>query len=341
MVGRRGFVLSLAVVAALAAFSIRPATAQSEFFKGKEVDLLIGSDPGGEYDLLARLLARHYGAHIPGQPNVVPRNMPGGGGIKMAIYLYNVPTRDGTSIGVVANNLPGLAAVHDKNVPIDFTAMNWLGSIAPAVETMSVWYPTTHITKWEELKTKTVVAGGTGRTSITFLYPTMMNMFLGTKFKVVRGYTSGNAINLAMEKGEVQARNNTWSSWKSTHPQWLKDGSIRVLVQAGPKATDLPGVPSLGELAKSADDRAIMELITAGAYLGRPFAAPRGVPAERVEAMRTAFDATMKDPAFVADAQKLKVEVDAITGAKLEEFVKGLAKFPAHLVPKTKELLGE
>lgn len=341
MIRRCGFALSFAIVVALAAASTRPAAAQSEFFKGKDIDLLIGTDPGGEYDLLARLLARHYGAHIPGKPNIVARNMPGGGGIKMAIYLYNVPTRDGTSFGVIANNLPGLAAVHDKNVPIDFTTMNWLGSISPAVETMSVWYPTTHITKWEELKTKEVVAGGTGRTSITFLYPTMMNTFLGTKFKVVRGYTSGNAINLAMEKGEVQARNNTWSSWKSTHPQWLKDGSIRVLVQAGPKAPDLPGVPALADLAKSDDDRAIMNLITAGAYLGRPFAAPRGVPAERVKVLRAAFDATMKDPEFVADATKLKVEIDAISGEKLADFVKGLAKFPERLVPKTKELLGE
>jgi tripartite-type tricarboxylate transporter receptor subunit TctC len=342
MIRRSATTASVAALVAAALACAHPAAAQSGGdFKGKQVELLIGSDPGGEYDLLARLLARHYGRHLPGEPNVVPRNMPGGGGIKSALYLYNVPAKDGTSIGVIQNNLPGLAAIHDKNVPIDFTTLGWLGTISPAAETMTVWYPATHITKFEELRTKEVIAGGTGRTSITYLYPTMMNMFLGTRFKVVAGYSSGNSINLAMEKGEVQARNNTWSSWKSTHPDWIKDGTIRVLTQAGPKAPDLPGVPTLAELAKSDDDRAIMNLVTSGAYLGRPFATPGGVAPARVKMMAAAFDETMKDPQFLDDARKLKVDVDPVKGEALHDFVVKLAAFPGRLVPQTKELLGE
>jgi tripartite-type tricarboxylate transporter receptor subunit TctC len=330
-----------ASVAALTVIASAPAGAQSaaDFYKGKSIDLYVGSDPGGEYDLLTRLGGRHLGKHIPGNPGVVVHNMPGGGGIKMAIYLYNVPAKDGTSMGVILNNLPGLQAVHDKNVPIDLTAMQWIGSIAPAVETMTVW-KTAGVTSWEEVRTKEVIAGATGRSSITYLYPTLMNAFLETKFKVVAGYTSGNSINLAMEKGEVQARNNTWSSWKATHPDWLKAGTIKVLVQEGPKASDLD-VPRLSDLAKSDDDRRVIRLIVSGAYLGRPFATPPRVPADRVKALRAAFAAMMKDKDFLADAAKLKVDPDPISGEELQAFVGDLMKFPERLIPKAKEFLGE
>jgi tripartite-type tricarboxylate transporter receptor subunit TctC len=328
-------------MAAFAMLASIPASAQTvgDFYKGKSIDLYVGSDPGGEYDLLTRLGARHLGRHIPGNPNVVVHNMPGGGGIKMAIYLYNVPAKDGASMGVILNNLPGLQAVHDKNVPIDLTAIQWIGSISPAVETMTVW-KTAGVTTWDQLKSKEVVAGATGRSSITYLYPTLMNTYLGTRFKIVAGYTSGNSINLAMEKGEVQARNNTWSSWKATHPDWLRDGTIHVLVQEGPKAPDLD-VPTLSDLAANDDDRQVIRLIVSGAYLGRPFATPPGVPADRVKALRAAFDAMTKDKEFRDDATKLKIDVAPIKGEELQVFVGNLMKFPARLIPKAKEFLGE
>ena len=330
-------VASVAALAGLAA----PVHAQSvaDFYKGKTIDLYVGSDPGGEYDLLTRLGARHIGRHIPGTPNVVVHNMPGGGGIKMAIYLYNVPAKDGTNMGVILNNLAGLQATHDPNVPIDLTKMFWIGSISPAAETMTV-FKTAGVSTWEEVKTKEVVAGATGRSSITYIYPTMMNAFLGTKFKVVAGYTSGNSINLAMEKDEVQARNNTWSSWKSTKPDWIKDGTIKVLIQEGPKTPDL-NVPTLSELAANDDDKQVIKLIVSGAYLGRPFATTPGVPADRVKALRAAFDAMMTDKDFLDDAGKLKVDVQPIKGEELQTFVAGLMSFPERLIPKAREFLGE
>ena len=342
MIGRHalsafGGALAVAAVAGLAV----PAHAQSvaDFYKGKTLDLYVGSDPGGEYDLLTRLVARHFGRLIPGTPNVVVHNMPGGGGIKMAIYLYNVPAKDGASMGVILNNLPGLQATHDPNVPIDLTKMFWIGSISPAAETMTV-FKTAGVSTWEEVKTKEVVAGATGRSSITYIYPTMMNAFLGTKFKVVAGYTSGNAINLAMEKEEVQARNNTWSSWKATKPDWLRDGTIKVLVQEGPKTPDL-NVPTLSDLTANDDDKQVIKLITSGAYLGRPFATTPGVPADRVKALRAAFDAMMTDKEFMSDADKLKVDVQPIKGEELQAFVASLMVFPERLIPKAREFLGE
>ncbi|MGE5538280.1 MAG: Bug family tripartite tricarboxylate transporter substrate binding protein [Gemmatimonas sp.] len=330
-----------AVLAGLVLTLSVPASAQgsAEFYKGKSIDLYVGSDPGGEYDLLTRLGARHLGKHVPGNPNIVVHNMPGGGGIKMAIYLYNVPPKDGTTMGVILNNLPGLQATHDPNVPIDLTAMQWIGSISPAVETMTA-FRTAGVTSWEEVKTKEVIAGATGRSSITYLYPTLMNAFLGTRFKIVAGYTSGNSINLAMEKGEVQARNNTWSSWKATKPDWLKDGTIKVLVQEGPKAPDLD-VPRLSDLAKSDDDAQVIRLIVSGAYLGRPFATPPNVPPARVAALRAAFEAMTGDREFLEDAAKLKVDVAPIKGEELQAFVANLMRFPERLIPKAKEFLGE
>jgi tripartite-type tricarboxylate transporter receptor subunit TctC len=318
-----------------------PVRAQSlaDFYKGKNLDLYVGSDPGGEYDLLTRLGSRWLGKHIPGNPNVVVHNMPGGGGIKMAIYLYNVPPKDGTNMGVILNNLPALQATHDSNVPIDLTKMFWIGSISPAAETMTV-FKSAGVSTWEEVKTKEVIAGATGRSSITYIYPTMMNAFLGTKFKVVPGYSSGNSINLAMEKGEVQARNNTWSSWKATKPDWLRDGTIKVLVQEGPPASDLK-VPTLSDLAANDDDKQVIKLIVSGAYLGRPFATTPGVPADRVKALRAAFEVMMSDKDFLADADKLKVDVQPIKGEELQAFVGGLMKFPDRLIPKAREFLGE
>ncbi len=222
----------------------------ADFYKGKTVNLLIGVGVGGEYDLHARLSGRYIGKHIPGNPTVVPQNMTGAGGLKMANYLYTVAPKDGTSLGMMANNFPMMQAVGANGVQFDATQMAWIGSIAPTVETMGVWH-TAGVNSVEDARNKEVVAGASGRGAITFTFPTAMNEFLGTKFKIVTGYEGGNAINLAIERGEVQARNNTWSSWKVTKADWLRDKKIVIIAQAGPKAKDLPGVPSLTELARN------------------------------------------------------------------------------------------
>ena len=189
----------------LAAVAGAPAQAQSvaDFYRGKTVNVLIGVGVGGEYDLQARLVARHIGKHIPGNPNVVPQNMTGAGGINMANHLYNTAARDGTYIGMMGNNFPATQAVGGKSVKFDAGKMQWLGTIAPVVETMAVWH-TAGVKNIDDLRKQEVVAGASGRGAITYFYPTMMNAFLGTKFKIVTGYPGGNQINLAMERGEVR-----------------------------------------------------------------------------------------------------------------------------------------
>ena len=217
-----------------------PAQAQSvaDFYRGKTINMLIGVGVGGEYDLQARMVARHIGKHIPGNPNVVPQNLVGAGGINMANNLYNTAPRDGTTIGMMGNNFPASQAVGAKNVKFDAGKMQWLGTIAPVVETMAVWH-TAGVKSVADLRKQETIAGASGRGAITYFYPMMMNAFLGTKFKIVTGYPGGNQINLAMERGEVEARNNTWSSWKATRPQWISEKQIFVVAQAGPRASEM------------------------------------------------------------------------------------------------------
>ncbi|MPZ40033.1 MAG: hypothetical protein GEU95_18645 [Rhizobiales bacterium] len=323
----------------LAGLAGLPVQAQSvaDFYRGKTINLLIGVGVGGEYDLQARLVARHIGKHIPGNPKVVPQNMVGAGGINMANHLYNTVARDGTFIGMMGNNFPATQAVGGKSVKFDTGKMQWLGSIAPVVETMAVWH-TTGVKSVDDLRKRETVAGASGRGAITYFYPTMMNAFLGTKFKVVTGYPGGNQINLAMERGEVEARNNTWSSWKATRPQWVKDKLIHVVAQAGPRASDLDA-PSVEALARTPDDRLTIELIVSGTQLGRPIATTPDVPADRLAALRDAFRATMKDPEFLKDAAQLNFEVNPVYGEPMQKIVEKVLSTPKPLAMRAKEFL--
>ena len=316
-----------------------PAQAQSvaEFYRGKTVNVLIGVGVGGEYDLQARLVARHIGKHIPGNPLVVPQNMTGAGGIKMANYLYTQAARDGTNIGMLGNNFPATQAVGGQGVQFDSIKFLWLGSMAAVVETMAVWH-TAGVKTVDDLRKKEIIAGASGRGAITYIYPSMMNEYLGTKFKLVTGYEGGNQINLAMERGEVQARNNTWSSWKATKPIWIRDKLITVVAQAGPRASDLDA-PSVEELAKTPDERKLIELVTSGTHLGRPMATTPDVPADRLAALRAAYRATMTDPEFRADAEKRQIDLDFTSGSDIQALIEKFYKTPPAVVQRMKTIL--
>lgn len=330
--------LSAAVLlAGLAATRTAFAEPVADFYRGKTINVLIGVGVGGEYDIQARLVARHIGKHIPGNPNIVPQNMTGAGGLRMTNYLYTVAARDGTSIGMIANAFPALQAADIPGVQFDAAKMHWLGSIAPAVETMAVWH-TTGVKTIEDARKREIIAGASARGAITFTYPALMNELLGTRFKIVTGYPGGNQINLAMERGEVEARNNTWSSWKATKAAWLKDKKIVVIAQAGPKAADLDA-PSVEGLARNAEDRQLIELVMSGTQLGRPLATNAGVPPERVAALRAAFVATMKDPEFLAEAKALNFEVDPVLGATMQKIVEKVLGTPPAVTARAKRLL--
>jgi tripartite-type tricarboxylate transporter receptor subunit TctC len=338
-----GRVLALSAIVGVAGLAAEamPASAQSavaNFYRGKTINVLIGTVVGGEYDLHTRLVARFMGKHIPGNPNIVPQNMAGGGGIMMANYIYTVPPKDGTFLGVMNNGYPLAQAMKDPTVKFDTSKFHWLGTIAPTSETLTVWH-TTGVKTLEDARQKEVVIGATGKGSIIYTFPKLMNELLGTKFKIVLGYRGGNDVNGAMERGEVGGRDNTWSSWKSTKPHWLANKQIYIIAQGGITAKDLPGVPNVEDVAKSDDDRRIFRLFTTGSKLGRPLVTTPGVPADRVEALRKAFLDTMKDSEFLAAAAKAKVEVDPISGVELQKMVAEMLDTPQPLLERAKKLV--
>jgi tripartite-type tricarboxylate transporter receptor subunit TctC len=310
----------LALAAALSATlnSAARADAIEDFYKGKTMYALVGVSPGGEYDFQLRLVAKHLGAYIPGHPNIIAQNMTGATGMIMANYLYKVAPKDGTYIGLIQNGLPTSQAVGMEGVQFDASKYNWIGSIAPTVETMAVW-KTAGATTIEQARQIEIIAGCVGSSGITLTFPVMLNDLLGTKFKMVMGYTGSGPLNLAMERGEVSARNNSWSSWNASKPEWVTNKDIHVLVYSGPKPPDLNGVPSLEELIKDPEDRQVVDIVTAGNALGHPFAMPPGVPPERVAAIRKAFADMLKDPAFRKEAEAAKIEIEPVSAQTLEK----------------------
>ncbi len=309
----------------------------ADFYKGKTFTVMIGVSAGGEYDLHARVVARHIGKHIPGTPSVVAQNMTGAAGVTMTNYLYNVAPKDGTTIGMIQNGMPISQALGTPNLKFDTGQFQWIGSISPTVETLALWR-TAGVRTIEEARAKEVSIGATGRGTITYTFPRIMNEFAGTKFKIITGYPGGNDINLAMQREEVAGRNNTWSSWKVTKKDWLANKDIHILAYAGPLPKDLPGVPSLEDLGRTADERAIIALLISGTKLGRPLAAMPGVPAERVKALRAAFMATMKDPDFVKDTSVANIEIDPVPGEAMQKVVADVLATPKALVERARPL---
>jgi ABC-type phosphate/phosphonate transport system substrate-binding protein len=240
-------------------------------------------------------------------------------------------------MGMIQNGLPALQAVGLDGVQFDAAKFNWLGAMAPVVETIAVWHAA-GVTTVEGAREKEIVAGSTARGSITYTFPQMMNELFGTKFKLVTGYTGGNEINLAMERGEVEARDNTWSSWKATRPDWLRDHKIAIIAQSSPRAPDLDA-PLVSDLARDDEQRRMVDLVFSGCALGRPLTITPDVPADRVAALRAAFDETVKDPEFLAETKAANFDVDPIHGADMQKIISRILDVPPDLAAKAKHLL--
>jgi tripartite-type tricarboxylate transporter receptor subunit TctC len=337
-----GAVASAAAAAIFALMPVSTAGAQSptEFYKGKNVDLYIGYSVGGGYDIYARLLARHMGKHIPGNPTVVPKNMEGAGSLRLANWLYNVGAKDGSVFGIIGRGTGFDPLLGHKGAQFDATRYTWIGSANDEVSICVSWH-SSGITRFEDLLTRELTVGGTGASADTDQFPRIMNGLLGTRMKIVTGYPGGNDVGLAMERGEVSGRCGwSWSSVKVTHPDWLRDKKINILVQlALAKHPDLPGVPLVVDLATTEEQRLIFKLIFARQVMGRPFLAPPGLPAERAAALRQAFMDTMTDKDFLADAAKTQLEITPVPGDKMQELVKTVYQTPAEVARKAAALL--
>jgi tripartite-type tricarboxylate transporter receptor subunit TctC len=312
----------------------------AEFYKGKSIDLYIGYSVGGAYDLYARVISRHIGRFIPGNPAVVPKNMEGAGSLRLANWLYNVAPKDGLAIGIFGRGTGFDPLLGNKAAQFEGPKYSWIGSANNEVSICVAW-ATSGITKFEDLMTKELVVGGTSASADTDQFPRIANGVLGTKMKVVTGYPGGNEVGLAMERGEVQGRCGwSWSSVKSTHLQWYQQKKFNILVQlALTKHPELPDVPLITDFAKTDEQRAILKLIFARQVIGRPFMAPPGVPADRVAALRKAFMDTMMDKAFLADAEKTQMEITPVPGDQVENLMKEIYATQPAIAQKAAALL--
>jgi tripartite-type tricarboxylate transporter receptor subunit TctC len=327
-------------ILALCPISVGQAQSPADFYKGKNIDLYIGYSAGGGYDVYARSLARHMGRFIPGNPTIVPKNMPGAGSLVLANWLYNVAPKDGTAFGIIGRGTAFDPLLGSTKAQFDAAKFNWIGSMNDEVSVCVAWH-TTGITKLEQVKQNELTVGGTGPAADTDQFPKVLNATIGTKFKIIAGYPGGNDIDLAMERGEVMGRCGwSWSSVTATHQNWIDEKRINVLVQLSlSRHPDLPNVPLIMDFAKSNEEKQIFKLVFARQPMGRPFLMPPGIPADRMVAVRKAFMDTMKDGEFLADAEKMKLEINPVSGDAVQEIVQQVYQTPKSIAAAVADMV--
>jgi tripartite-type tricarboxylate transporter receptor subunit TctC len=325
---KRHPILTVVVAATLLGSPALPTAAAdvADFYRGKRINFVIGYGTGGGYDIYARLFARFIGEHIPGNPTVVPQNMPGAGSRRAANWLYSVAPKDGSVLACLGQATPTDQALGEPGIAFDARKFNWIGNLVVVNNIMFV-SAASGIATIDDAKKKTVSIGATGASSPSVLYPQVSNNLLGTKFKIVPGYSAGSDINLAVERGELDGRgSDSWASMKSTHADWLRDRRINILFQVGPRREpDLPDVPLWSELGESEAQRQVLEILSGDVAVGRPILTAPGVPADRVKALRKAFDETLADPHFIDAAKQANVYINPMGGEQLQAMVEKIA----------------
>lgn len=333
---------AFALILASIAFIASPAQAQnvSEFYKGKTIQIMVGFGAGGGYDLYARALARHLGKHMPGQPAVVVQNMEGAGSVRAANYVYSGSPKDGTVIAAVNQNAPMYQLLGGTAARFEAAGMQWLGSMANSNGLLYTW-AASGIKTLDDAKTREVPLGAVGTSSDSFIFPTIVNELLGTKFKPINGYAGTAQIHLAMERGEVMGRGgNSWASVQTSDRAWLDEHKINILLQVGfRKEPELPDVPLLLDLVKGDDAVGIVKVMSLPTALGYGHWVAPGIPSGRLAALRAAYAATMKDPEFLQDAEKQHMLIRAQDGAALQGLVKQATTAPKAALERTAKIL--
>ena len=339
--------LSRAVPLVFAVFAfgvtvLTPAAAQEDvaaFYKGKVIRIVVGIGVGSGYDINARLLAKYMAAHVPGQPTIIVQNQPGAGSLTMTNQLFANGPFDGTVIGASFNGMPTTPQLQPQGARFDPNKIIWLGSTNRETQAMYVWN-SAPVQKFTDVANTETVMGSQAPGSTQFDFPMLANAMFGYKFKVINGYEATPKIHLAMERGEVHGTLANWSTLKAISPTWISEKKIKFLAQwALKKNPELADVPLIFEFAKSEADRQTLQFAVARLEYGRPFFLPPNVPADRVTALRRAFDATMKDAAYLAEADRLKIEVDALTGDQVAALVEQVTRTPPELVDRVRKAM--
>src|SRR5215831_14406744 len=332
---RRGLVPAAALIALHATGAF--ADPIEDFYKGRTVTIVTSTGVGGPFDLTARALAKYMPKYLPGRPTMIVRNMPGGGNVLATNYMFTQAAKDGTALGVVNNIIPLHQVLDGRGVRFDARRFNWLGSIGGSNLFTWVWH-TAGFKSMDDVMRRELITGSTGVGSGTFIYPNAMNMILGARHRIVMGYASTAALDLAMERGEVQARAGaSLAGMLQEHADWFRDHKIIPIIQIGSERDkDYPDVPLMHELGKNAEQRQVLALISSPPSLGRPFFTTQDVPPERVAALRSAFDATMKDEGFLMEARQLGLDMQPMQADVVTQIVFATINAPAEVVTKAK-----
>ena len=338
---RHGIFALAFLCSAVFSMSAPVTAADKDFYAGKTITMSTHTGPGGGYDTLLRLIAQFIGKHIPGNPNIVVVNMPGAGGLTAFNYAARIAPRDGTYLTLVGQGLVLLEPTGQPGMQASLGQMNWLGNVSQSPNVTAVWY-TSKIKTLDDAKHDEVIVGSTGAGGIDAQTPKVYNALLDTRFKVLYGYEGGAQLNLAMERGEIEGRGtNTWPSYKATIPDAVRDHHLVPLVQIGlKKDPDLPDVPLFLDLVKGDPQKeSIARFLSLTTSISRPLAAPPNVPADRVALLRRAFDATLRDPEFLAQAEKEQVDIDPMTGEEVQSAIAQVLATPHDVIARTQAAL--
>ena len=337
----RGVIFALALIG-LTPF---PAGAQNlaDFYRGKKIRLIIGAAAGGGYDIPGRLLATHLPRHIPGSPTIVVENMPGATSLIMTNYLYTRAPRDGTALGMPNNNVPleprlNLLSREGGNVSFDISKFDWVGS--PVQEPQILFTLASAAANIDDLKNRRVLLGATARSADNFSLPHLLNRLMGAQTEIVTGYKGQNEIFVAIERGEVQGNSTGLTNLLVTKPDWVREGRVKILLQFGAtRAAEIPDVPTAVEAAPDEATRELFRFFGKKFLMARPIALPPEVPSERVTVLQAAFDATMKDPAFLADAQRIGLEINPVSGKSIRQLISEIQNTPGDVVQRLRSIL--
>jgi tripartite-type tricarboxylate transporter receptor subunit TctC len=306
------------------------------FYRGKSIDFVIGYPPGGSNDVWGRLVARHIGKHVPGAPGVVAKNMPGAGSFLAVNQIFNVLAKDGTVVGIGAPTLAIDERLGSQGVRFKTAELNWIGRVDSLVNMVFMWH-TSPVRTFADAQRRESTLSGTGAGSTVAIYPTVTNNVLGTKFKLIMGYRGSNEAMLAVERGEVEGHSTSWTALKVAHPDWVRDNKVAILVQyALRRHADLSDIPTAVELARNDEERAILRAVMNASEVGTAFFTSPGVPADRVAALRRAFDAMVRDSEFLAEVEKTRIAVNPISGEDLQKLVAEVSNLTPDLLDKVR-----
>lgn len=334
-------VIACGLIATLSSLpAVCNAQSPSDFYRGRTMTMVVATSPGGDYDQRGRLLARHLNKHIPGEPAIVTQNMPGGVGLAAANWLASVAPRDGSVLHMIMQNMPAHQAIGGTGARFDVRKFFFIGNTTDSPNLITAWH-STGVRTIKDAMERELVVGASGMATASSYYPRALNALVGTKFRIVNGYPGGNDVNMAMEKGEVGGRgSNSLASWRSGHPHWIAEGKLHFLAQIGlERHPDLQNVPLIWELAKTDEDREVLRFISADVAIARAVVTTPDTPIARIETLRRAFDATMRDADFLAEAVKMKMDISPTTGEISQKVAEAIVAAPAAVVAHARLIL--